>query len=139
MKWQNIYWKGLNKMKKFEDVGFQEYDFDFAKPLILDNMEGMDNGEQYEYLQDIALHGCISGCVSGVIYYHETDVLFKENMKDILNYLTDLKNDYGYNFMESIDNDYYLLPNYSVWLVVEETAKLMLNHMEQLQDDGLIY
>lgn len=93
----------------------------WAKELLLNNIEGMSTEEQLQYLADVCQHGCISGCVSGVIYYSETMKLFKENMEEILEHLEDVKEEQGWNPLDSLE-DISTFYNWAVWFVVEGAA-----------------
>lgn len=62
--------------------------------------------ENYEHneLAEIALHGCASGCASGMIYYSETIALFDKYRDDLFEIMGDCQESMG----ESCDN----LPEY---------------------------
>jgi len=95
----------------------------WAVELLEDNMEGYTEAERKTYLDDVTTHGCISGCVSGVIYYHETEQLFKDNLKDILDTLSEYEEDTGVNpVVTAAEDSIDTLPNKLVWFVVELVA-----------------
>lgn len=113
--------------KKEKEVSIME-SVGFAIEILEGNLEGLDYEDKRSYLEDVTSHGCQSGAVSGVIYYHETDKLFKENFEEIFNLLDEMRENTdadpldGYNYED--------IPNYSVWIAVEVTAGNMLNELE---------
>lgn len=104
----------------------------WAIEVINSNMEGYTKEEQQTHLQDIAEHGCVSGCVSGAIYYNETEKLFKDNMIEILETVADYTDETGYNPLNTIaeKEETETLYNSLVWLVIELTASNLLNELE---------
>ncbi|MGV3094652.1 DUF7222 domain-containing protein, partial [Streptococcus pluranimalium] len=67
----------------------------WAVNLLEDNMEGMSKEEKISYLEDVTSHGCISGNVGGAIHTHDINNLFKDNMDDILERITELNEEFG--------------------------------------------
>jgi len=104
----------------------------WAKNILEANMEGFNMEERINYLNDVSTHGCESGCVSGVIYYRETEQLFKDNMIEILNTAEDHREETGHNIVNTIADNHGLgtLYNSLVWFVVEEVAYHMLADIE---------
>lgn len=56
--------------------------------MLLDNVDHVSDLENY--VSDVMQYGCISGCVSGMIYYHETVKFFDDNIE----FIEDLLNEY---------------------------------------------
>lgn len=108
----------------------------WAVEVLESNMTGYTPEERKQYLEDVRAHGCQSGAVGGVIYYHETETIFKENMRDILNLVSEYKEETGFNPLETIadDDNIHNLDNYLVWFVVEVTAQNMLQEVEELEE-----
>ena len=57
------------------------------------NCDAYDDIE--DYINDVLQHGCISGMVSGLIYYSETIAFFKKHREDINALLSELISDIG--------------------------------------------
>ena len=73
-----------------------------------------------EQLKDIADHGCVSGCASEHIYYHETAEFYYEHEDEINAYAEDC---FGDEFLsifakDSIEN----MINNIVWFFVDSVA-----------------
>ena len=52
--------------------------------IIESSLEGCSKAEQESWLQDLAEHGCVSGMVSPLIYYHQTESFFDQHADEIL-------------------------------------------------------
>lgn len=114
---------------------------EWAKEVLFANMEGMTAEEQQTYLEDVVDRGCASGCVSGAIYTNEINELFKANLEDILERLDELNESYGYDgvhelFQENAvsGGDYINFPTFVVWLIIEDTAGVLLASIEDEEE-----
>ena len=65
--------------------------------IALYETEGYTNDETITYFNDILNHGCISGCVGSLIYYHDTVKFYEENKNDINNLLYETFEITGFN------------------------------------------
>lgn len=108
----------------------------WAKELLLNNIEDMSTEEKLQYVSDVCQHGCISGCVSGVIYYSETMKLFKDNMEEILEYLGEYEEEHGWNPLDSME-DVSTFYNWAVWFVVEAAANDLRYEFEEEMEEAL--
>lgn len=52
--------------------------------IIESSLEGYSKAERKSWLTDLATHGCISGMVSHLIYYHQTECFFDQHADEIL-------------------------------------------------------
>ena len=87
-----------------------------------------------EELNDIANHGCQSGCASSHIYYSETSKFFDKYEEDIYDYLRDI---FGDNFLSELVtgcHDMTDMKNKLVWGFIELVASDYINSMT---DDSL--
>lgn len=108
----------------------------WAVEIIESNMEGYTPEERSSYLYNLATHGCESGMVGGVIYYHETEQLFKNHMTDILDEVAEYTEETGYNPLTAIvekeqTNNLY---NYLVWFIIELRAHEMMQEVEEMEE-----
>jgi hypothetical protein len=58
---------------------------------VLNNVDDHSNEDIMTFLRDVSQYGCISGCVSGMIYYYETVEFFDNHHS----HLEDLLIEYG--------------------------------------------
>ena len=87
-----------------------------------------------EELNDIANHGCQSGCAREHIYYTETSEFFDKYEEDIYDYLRDI---FGDNFLSELVTDCHDMTdmkNKLVWSFIELVASDYINSMT---DDSL--
>ena len=105
----------------------------WAVNVLEGNMEGYTNEERKSYLEDVTSHGCISGCVGGVIYYSETGKIFREHLDSILTAIEDYDYEMGGHVLGTMDATD--IPNKAVWFVVEQTAYEMLRELEEADED----
>lgn len=73
----------------------------WAVNILEDNMEGMSKEEKINYLEDVAYKGCVTGCVSGAIYYSELDAIFTTHMRDILERLDEITEECGGDVLQA--------------------------------------
>ena len=60
-----------------------------VKRIVDENTEGMSANERKVWLNDLSNHGCISGMVSGLIYYSETGAFTNKHREAIMELLGD--------------------------------------------------
>ena len=76
-----------------------------------------------EQLQEIAQHGCQSGCASSHIYYHETESFFDLHQDEIESFFLDI---YGDEYLEQFAKDVATmqgLKNNLTWAFIEAIAQ----------------
>lgn len=81
----------------------------------------VDNYETSE-LQDIAQHGCASGCASGMIYYSETQALFEQYKDDLFEIMENWAEETGESPSIKITDGFTQFANAVVWFCAEVTA-----------------
>lgn len=96
--------EGANNLKKY---------------VINDILEYCDNDNEYilNYIKDVVNHGCVSGIVSSLIYYSDTEKFFNDYANEILEMLEKYginniklnKNNLSWFAYEKICNDLYFL------------------------------
>lgn len=96
--------------------------------ILENNIEDFDTLEEIKYYMENDCI-CVNGSVSGLIYYSETEEIFKNNFNEIFEIIEDLKSEYGYNFIENIEVN----ANNLVWLTFEETVKSWYYEIEDLE------
>jgi len=98
------------------------------------------NEEGYTtFLNDLTKHGCISGMVSSLIYYEDTNAFYDQFESEIWEMLEESAQDQGINILELIghfkgaDNveDMSTFKNLLAWYACEETAHKMLMEKEE--------
>lgn len=80
-----------------------------------------------EELNDIANHGCVSGCASSHIYYSETSSFYNKYEEDVNDYLRDI---YGEDFLFHLVTDCHDMDdmkNKLVWTFIELVASDYIN------------
>ncbi len=77
-----------------------------------------------ETLKELACHGCGSGCAGGLIYTHETNLLFKEYDVEIEELYQEFLDNTGFGYFDLLKNEesVYCIINKIVWIVVEDIA-----------------
>ena len=100
--------------------------FDILEAEIcnFDNLEEIKN-----YMENDCI--CSIGAVSGLIYYSETEEVFKNHFNEILELVEDMKSEYGNDLLQNME----LTANNLVWLTFEETVRSWFYEIEDLQED----
>lgn len=112
------------------------------KEEVLNDLSEYETKEdKINYLKDVLNHGCVSGMVSRLIYYKDTNDFFDKNKEEIENLIYDSSEEQGLNYLSFIaslngsDNVGSLeqLKNLLSWFVYEETARKIL--IEDFEED----
>ena len=91
---------------------------------ILWNSYGETDDDLTSFLQDLASYGCVSGMVSGLIYYAETESFFDRYYSEV--------EALRIEFEESVGEPLripYQLKNFLAWFGYEETARSLANEL----------
>ena len=84
--------------------------------VIEDILAVNDSDEEIaDYITGVLEYGCVSGCVSSLIYYEDTDKFFSQYYDEILEMLNELNIWYGISFE--------INPNNLASFAYEETMK----------------
>lgn len=104
-------------MKNYLENLLQECESKLTKEVIkiaLDNIDDYEN--PIDYFTDIMEHGCISGIVTELIYYYQTEKFFDRHVDEILEI-------YNTILEQGIELDIEINRNNLSWLAFEETIK----------------
>ena len=105
------------------------------KDIVLQDQKDAKADSDTNYLQQVIEHGCVSGMVSGLIYYDDTLRFFTNHKEEINNQLTEILESTGYSVSELFgekwdDSDPLVMEtqnqNLLAWFAYEETARLIL-------------
>lgn len=92
--------------------------------------EALDYDDPQSFFNDLNCHGCISGMVSGLIYYCDTHRFFDDHYEEILELKEQFEDETGSTL--KIEGD---LKNYLAWFAFEEIAfRLNQKHNEILSN-----
>lgn len=119
MKNNKSVYKKLQKMAK-------DYSRTDLERAVIEDL--LDNDEAYIIgsMKDILNHGCVSGCVGSLIYYHDTYKFFDEHYEDIMDLVEELK-DQGIEVDLMKDGN---MKNTGAWLAYEETVRKLCNELQ---------
>ena len=131
-------------MSKFTIKALKEYKKEGTKldkkviNILLNN--GYTKDDLIQHMKDILQHGCVSGCVSELIYYNDTIAFFKKYKGDIMEMLKESMDSIGCESPSKLfgdkwdDDDYFIKDtqnqNLLAWYAMEETTYKILNHFE---------
>ena len=113
----------------------------WAIEILENGMSGFDKEEKMNYLEDVTQHGCVSGVVTAVIYTHDINDIFKDNMDYILERLTEISEELECDVVQvamsnlNYEGDYTMLPTAAVWLIIENTAGMLLADLENEEEE----
>ena len=79
--------------------------------------EGYSRAEQKAWLEDLATHGCVSGMVSDLICFHQTEYFFDQHADEIL----ELANLLGFN-VDVVNVGLTQFKNNMAWFAFEVLA-----------------
>lgn len=106
---------------------------------VIKDILGLDlsDSEIMGYLKDVTAHGCVSGTVSSLVYYRDTEKFYAEFKEGIFDILCELKDSCGYDSVfEALGNnqqhisDVTRFENYMAWFAYEWCCSDILNELE---------
>lgn len=114
------------EIRKTLEERLQNEDSELVKYVIEDILEKEDDYLSI-YMEDVMRHGCVSGIVGGLIYYHDTYKFYDEHYEEIEELRIEML-EQGINFFESIgSNDF---KNTMAWIAYEETIRMIADELE---------
>lgn len=83
-------------------------------------------------LEDIATHGCESGCAGGMIYYSETIALFDKYRDELFSIMADYADNMGEpdilpDYVQKNSGTFATFANSVVWFCAEIVANELIN------------
>ena len=115
----------LELMRNFSK---ENSDYKELTNAIIDIIEDESEGLPIEYMKGVFNHGCISGWVSSLIYYSQTDKFFKEHIDDIFTIYNELREELGDC---PIRKDFDVNANSLSWMAFEEINRILLDMLEK--------
>lgn len=126
------------KLQQVTDMEFFGDDTtNLQRNVIMDLLENADlsdddtteesNEKILTYMNDIVNHGCVSGVVSNMIYYSDTEKFFDENVDDILSLVEEKKQQLG-EFL--FNSNFEINRNNLAWWAYEVTVSDLLMELE---------
>lgn len=112
----------LNIKKSLRDLK-QNTESILKKAVITDILSQGDNEEIESYIKDLLEYGCVSGIVSDLIYYNDTDRFFTLHHNEILELLEQAKESGEMPIIEMNSN------NLS-WFAYEEITRQLVNELK---------
>jgi len=113
------------------------------KEAVFEDIEDMSLDEVKSYLNDVSTHGGVSGMISGLIYYSDTNKFYDKYEEDIEDLLEEFKDSSGYkNRAEAISNlngsaeNITQEKNLLAWMGYEEVARQILEEIEEAERVG---
>lgn len=110
----------MNIEQTLEDM--QPYEGSIKEIVIQD---ALDSEDPLNYLRDVTTHGCVSGMVSGLIYYTDTHKFYDEHYDEIEELRQEYKDEIGEEIQ--VKND---LKNFYSWFAYEWVASKLLSQLE---------
>jgi hypothetical protein len=98
---------------------------DLQKAVITDLLSQGAEDEVLIYMKDVVNHGCVSGTVSMLVYYSDTEAFFKKYFNEIFELLNEYKEEIG-----EYPNIEFNANNLS-WFAYEKIVYDLLNEFEE--------
>lgn len=87
--------------------------------------EALDHDQPLSFFQELLEHGCVSGMVNSLIYYHDTHAFFDQHYEEIEALREEFEHDQGVPLDISGD-----LKNALAWFSFELVAYRLANDLE---------
>ena len=94
--------------------------------IIMDQVDGYDNEEILEHVAQIINYGCVSGIVSALITYSDTEKFFDNHANEIFELIEDMRQEGIINM-----NNFELSKNNLAWFAFETIAQEIYQEMEE--------
>jgi len=106
---------------------------------VSNDLDDFDTIEDIKrYLEEVSTYGGQTGIISSLIYYKDTNNFYDRNEQEIEDLIQEYKEELGYKsrceFMNSLNGqaeDLIQEKNLLCWFAYEETAKKILNILEE--------
>ena len=106
---------------------------------VVEDLDYYDSLEEIKsYLEDILNYGCVSGIVSKLVYYKDTNKFYDTYEEEIEDLIDEFKKEMGYNkraeFIASLNGSSESMTqekNLLSWFAYEETARRILDRLEE--------
>jgi len=106
---------------------------------VSNDLDDFDTIEDIKrYLEEVTINGGQTGIISSLIYYNDTNAFYDRNEQEIEDLIQEYKEELGYKsrceFMNSLNGqaeDLIQEKNLLCWFAYEETAKKILNILEE--------
>lgn len=85
----------------------------------------LDSGDPVAFLRDVTTYGCISGCVSGLVYFADTREFFDRHYEEIEELRREYENECGMPIRIAHD-----LKNDLAWFAFEAIARRLLERFD---------
>ena len=112
----------LNSMLENTMEGTLKHD---TVEIIMDQLDELTDDEILTTFNDIFTYGCVSGAVSALITYNDTEAFFDRHANEIFELIEDAKQE-GIIDM----NNFELSKNNLAWFAFETIAQEIYNEME---------
>lgn len=114
--------QAVKKLKKWSD----DYNRTGLELAVINDLLNEDEDYIISHMKDVLNHGCVSGCVSGLIYYKDTYEFFDEHYNDIMDLIAEYADEgLGFDIMADFN-----VKNTGAWFAYEETVRRLLNELE---------
>ena len=106
---------------------------------VSNDLDDFDTIEDIKrYLEEVTINGGQTGIISSLIYYNDTNAFYDRNEQEIEDLIQEYEEELGYKsrceFMNSLNGqaeDLIQEKNLLCWFAYEETAKKILNILEE--------
>ena len=98
-------------------------DSEGIKLFVIEDILAVNNNDEEieDYIDNVLSYGCVSGCVSSLIYYRDTHKFFHKYSDEILALLDELNMESGISFDINSNN--------LAWFAYEETIKAIATEL----------
>ena len=98
-------------------------DSEGIKLFVIEDILAVNNNDEEieDYIDNVLSYGCVSGCVSSLIYYEDTAKFFHKYSEEILEMLNELNIWHGISFEINSNN--------LSWFAYEETIKAIATEL----------
>jgi len=93
---------------------------------VIEDLEGLDDEEIVNYIENVNQYGCISGSVVSLIYYKDTKDFYNTFAEDI----DDIVEELDEQGIEPLKEVSYPIFNFLAWLGYEETIRKIADKLE---------
>lgn len=114
----------MNTTQKLEKM-LADTDNELTKYVIQDILDAEPTEEAENYMRDIMRAGCVSGAVSGLIYYYDTKAFYIKYMDEIDELFHEYCDSTGEQF--ELESPIY---NCLAWFAYEQTVSNIINELE---------
>ena len=104
------------------------------KAVVIEDLLSYSNNNEYleNHINDVCQYGCVSGSVSSLIYYSDTEKFFKDYTSEIFELMQEYKDSFGEYPLAANNEQFDMNMNNLAWFAYEYVCNELQYEIEEI-------